>query len=99
VNAALPIDVSKGLKLDPARAREIGAALSGEYCFAEPFPHIVLDNFLPGDLVSGLLTHFPTKKLTSDVVFDYGYAGPQACWTEGVIGPRAAARVQALLRH
>jgi hypothetical protein len=75
VNAVLPIDVSKGLKLDPKRAREIGESLSSEYCFAEPFPHIVLENFLPTDLVAGLVEHFPTEKLDSDVVFDVGYAG------------------------
>ena len=75
VNAVLPIDVSNGFKLDPARAREIGEALASEYCFAEPFPHIVLENFLPPDLVGGLVEHFPKDKLNSDVVFDYGYAG------------------------
>ena len=75
MNAVLPIDVSKGLKLDPKRAREIGESLSSEYCFAEPFPHIVLENFLPTDLVAGLVEHFPTEKLDSDVVFDVGYAG------------------------
>lgn len=32
----LPIDVSRGIQLDVAQAREIGYALAGEYCFAEP---------------------------------------------------------------
>lgn len=75
MNSVLPIDVSNGLKLDPVRAREIGEALSAEYCFAEPFPHIVLENFLPSDLINGLVEHFPTEALKSDVVFDAGYAG------------------------
>ena len=71
----LPIDLASGFKLDPAQAREIGESLSADYCFAEPFPHVVIDNFLPEDLVAQLVEHFPTEKLKSDVVFDYGYAG------------------------
>jgi 2OG-Fe(II) oxygenase superfamily len=75
VNSALPIDLSTGLKLDAKVAREVGERLSADYCFAEPFPHIVIDNFLPLGLAEGMLSHFPKEKLTSDVVFDMGYAG------------------------
>jgi hypothetical protein len=75
VKPVLPIDLASGFKLDPAQAREIGESLSADYCFAEPFPHVVIDNFLPEDLVAQLVEHFPTEKLKSDVVFDYGYAG------------------------
>ena len=75
VNSALPIDLSQGLKLDAKRAREIGEAMSADYCFAEPFPHIVIDNFLPAELIGGLKAHFPVGKLASDVVFEIGYAG------------------------
>jgi hypothetical protein len=71
----LPIDLAAGFKLDPKQARAIGESLSGEYCFAEPFPHIVLENFLSADIAAGLLAHFPQEKLQSDVVFDVGYAG------------------------
>ena len=75
MNPVLPIDLSNGFKLDPKQARQIGESLSSEYCFAEPFPHIVLENFLPTEIVSGLGAHFPNEKLQSDVVFDAGYAG------------------------
>lgn len=75
MTAVLPIDLSSGFKLDPTRAREIGESLSPEYCFAEPFPHIVLENFLPTELASGLVSHFPKEKLASDVMFEAGYAG------------------------
>jgi hypothetical protein len=75
LNPVLPIDLDKGLALDPAEARRIGEELSADYCFADPFPHIVLDNFLPEPLARGLLTHFPQERLKSDVVFDMGYAG------------------------
>ncbi len=71
----LPIDLSNGFKLDPKEARRIGESLSSDYCFAEPFPHIVLDNFLPADIAAELCAHFPQERLDSDVVFEVGYAG------------------------
>ena len=75
MKSVLPIDLSDGFKLDPKQSREIGESLSSEYCFAEPFPHVVLENFLPTDVIDGLLAHFPKNRLESDVVFDAGYAG------------------------
>lgn len=71
----LPIDASRGLHLDSAEARKIGERLSGEYCFAEPFPHIVIDNFLPEDVIRLALDHFPSRPLQHDTVFEIGYAG------------------------
>lgn len=71
----LPIAVTEGFLLDPARAREIGESLSADYCFAEPFPHVVIENLFPADLVRGLVAHFPRDALPSDRVFDSGYAG------------------------
>jgi hypothetical protein len=49
--------------------------LSAHYCFAEPFPHIVLDNFLPEPVARLALEHFPQETLRSDRVFETGYAG------------------------
>ena len=72
----LPISTADGLfALDYARARAVGESLSADYCFAEPFPHIVLDNFLPEPVARLALEHFPTQTLRSDRVFEMGYAG------------------------
>lgn len=71
----LPIDVSDGLALDAAAARKIGESLSDGYCFAEPFPHLVVDNFLPEPVARRALDHFPREALASDKVFEMGYAG------------------------
>lgn len=71
----LPIDSSNGLSLDPATARGIGERLSESYCFAEPFPHMVADNFLPEAVAKMALDHFPREALNSDLVFEGGYAG------------------------
>lgn len=71
----LPIDLSAGMYLDAKRAREIGEELSSQYAFAEPFPHIVLDNFLPSDVIRLALDQFPRRALASDRNFEMGYAG------------------------
>jgi 2-oxoglutarate-Fe(II)-dependent oxygenase superfamily protein len=73
--SVLPIDLRDGLSLDWAEARRIGEELSASYCFAEPFPHIVLDNFLPPAMARMALDNFPQDRLKSDHVFEMGYAG------------------------
>ena len=71
----LPIDLSHGFLLDRGQERQIGASLSERYFSARPFPHVVLEDFLPEDIVHGLSEHFPKERLNSDVVFEVGYAG------------------------
>jgi hypothetical protein len=71
----LPIEIAKGLHLDSPMARAIGESLSSDYAFAEPFPHIVLDNFLPESVARLALDHFPQQSLPSDRLFETGYAG------------------------
>jgi hypothetical protein len=72
----LPIELRDGaLHLDYAQARSIGESLSADYCFADPFPHIVMDRFLPAPVARLALDHFPGQTLRSDRVFEMGYAG------------------------
>ncbi len=73
--AILPITIHDGIHLDVKDAQQYGESLSGDYCFAEPFPHIVIDNFLPDALIDKILENFPKEKLENDVVFEMGYAG------------------------
>lgn len=75
VTAVLPIDAQAGLALDSDEARRIGEQHSERYCFEEPFPHIVLDHFLPEEVARTALDHFPKESLKSDRVFEMGYAG------------------------
>jgi hypothetical protein len=71
----LPVQLDSGLFLDPSEARRIGESLAESYCFADPFPHIVLDNFFPADVIQMALENFPPEALASDKVFEMGYAG------------------------
>jgi 2OG-Fe(II) oxygenase superfamily len=72
----LPVERRDGVfMLDHAQARSIGESLSGDYCFADPFPHIVLDDFLPEVMIRQAIDHFPKETLRSDVKFESGYAG------------------------
>jgi hypothetical protein len=75
MSAVLPIDLANGMALDYRQARAVGEQLSGTYCFAEPFPHIVLDDFLPQAVAELALEHFPAETMRSDKTFEMGYAG------------------------
>ncbi len=71
----LPINCSDGFMLDMGNARNIGESLMGEYAFAEPFPHAVLDNFLPQEMAEALLAHFPQEAKSHDKIYEKGYGG------------------------
>jgi 2OG-Fe(II) oxygenase superfamily len=59
IDATLPVRVGPGLVMDPTEARALGARLADKYCTADPYPHIVLNNFLPRSLAEGILRSFP----------------------------------------
>ncbi len=75
LTACLPIDLKNGIYLDDQNARDIGDALMEQYAFAEPFPHIVIDDFLPTDFAAELLERFPSDKKEHDKVYEKGYGG------------------------
>ncbi|MES1988841.1 MAG: 2OG-Fe(II) oxygenase [Pseudomonadota bacterium] len=75
IKPVLPIECNDGFILDQVKAHEIGEELMGEYAFAEPFPHIVVDNFLPAAMIEGMLEHFPVDTKAHDKVYQKGYGG------------------------
>ena len=74
-NPILPIELTNGISLNPIRAYEVGQSYSSEYLFAEPFPHIQLDNFAPPEFLDRVLENFPKEPSKNDVLFMGGYAG------------------------
>src|SRR6266446_6712918 len=45
-----------------ARLNQLGAELAGAYQSADPFPHIVIDDFLPDNLLQEALEVFPKPR-------------------------------------
>ena len=48
--------------LDRGQCRELGRALHDEYVSNDPFPHIVIDDFLPIDMLRRVVAEFPKRK-------------------------------------
>lgn len=47
------------LHFDEEKCREAGRALASQYQNADPFPHIVIDDFLPVSLLQDVAAHYP----------------------------------------
>ena len=50
--------------------RTKGKDLAAQYNAASPFPHIVIDNFLPPELLEACLKEFPKQAAGADMIFD-----------------------------
>lgn len=71
----LPASLNRELSLDMTLARNLGDAEMEAYVFAQPFAHIVIDNFLPTELTERILVHFPVEKKAHDKIYEKGYGG------------------------
>jgi Rps23 Pro-64 3,4-dihydroxylase Tpa1-like proline 4-hydroxylase len=47
--------------LDESECRALGQSLSEQYRTAQPFPHVVIDDFLEADVLRNVLEHFPSS--------------------------------------
>jgi len=61
--------------MDAAEAHSLGEFFAEQYATAQPFPHIVLDEFLPSELIAQVAANFPSGERGSDRVFTIGYGG------------------------
>lgn len=71
----LPIRLEHGFTLNEEEAYRLGHERIGEYAFADPYPHAVLDDFLPLEMANTLLAHFPAEQKANDKVYEKGYGG------------------------
>lgn len=53
--------------MDDSESRALGESLHQDYIAAEPFPHIVIDNFLPEEILDRCLRGFPELDETTDL--------------------------------
>jgi hypothetical protein len=63
------------LFLDPQMARNTGGLLRDDYLSADPFPHIVLDGFLPSAILDRVLDEFPRNDSSGAKFYNEGYVG------------------------
>ncbi len=75
LSVTLPVDLEQGLHLEPAMARSFGEDISDRYRSARPYPHIVLDDFLPAPLAERILAEFPAAPMAGDKHYAGGYTG------------------------
>ena len=71
----LPINLDQGFALAEEDAYRLGQDRMGDYVFAEPFAHAVMDSFLPMNLAEKILQHFPVDKKAHDKIYQKGYGG------------------------
>src|SRR4051812_36193170 len=48
--------------LDPDECRAAGRSLASQYQNAEPFPHIVIDDFVDRDILKKIVDQFPSSQ-------------------------------------
>lgn len=75
VNTTLPVDLTDGIYLSTETAQAAGSDLSETYSSAQPFSHIVIDNFLPANLIESILANFPHEKSDNEINYEKGYKG------------------------
>jgi hypothetical protein len=86
IKLTLPVSEDGSLSLDQKISRSFGEKLSESYINAAPFPHIVIDEFLPISFAEELLKLFPLNSLSGDEFYEEGYTGlhkrqisPESC--------------------
>ncbi len=61
--------------MNSQEARQLGSMIAAEFQNSDPFPHIVIDDFLPQSVLERAMAGFPSEPLSSDGWFNIGYAG------------------------
>jgi 2OG-Fe(II) oxygenase superfamily len=70
-----------------ARMQEIGSSASAAYLTAQPYPHIVLDDFFDPEIVDGILAEFPDRNAIRWQRFDNASEVKLASASEASFGP------------
>ena len=73
--------------LDDEKYRRLGESLRAAYAAAEPFPHTVIDDFLPTEICDGVLAEFPTAEQIDWMRFERHHSKKLATKGDGQFGP------------
>jgi Rps23 Pro-64 3,4-dihydroxylase Tpa1-like proline 4-hydroxylase len=71
----LPLIFLDGPQMNAREAAQAGKSHSQQYQSAHPFPHAVIDNFLPTNFLDELLNHFPKDPTASDRHYENKHGG------------------------
>jgi Rps23 Pro-64 3,4-dihydroxylase Tpa1-like proline 4-hydroxylase len=82
------MDPNTGL-IDSSKARETGAELHEQYAAGDPFPHIVIDNFLPESILRMCLDEFDQSRSDDQEVFDRAQERSKRQYRPDDMGERA----------
>jgi Rps23 Pro-64 3,4-dihydroxylase Tpa1-like proline 4-hydroxylase len=63
------------LNADIERITAQAALLNAAYTQATPFPHIVIEDFLPPALIDEICRHFPAETTANEKLYERGYKG------------------------
>lgn len=75
--------------LDPSRLRSLGESLAAPYQSASPFPHAVIDDFVPLEVVRQVVAEYPRDRAEWDLYLDEGNSNKLAISDELRLGPVA----------
>lgn len=71
----LPLAFDDAVHFDSEKAIQLGRAHTNSYVSATPFPHIVIDDFLPARLIDTLHADFPNQPTSAEKHYERGYKG------------------------
>jgi hypothetical protein len=78
---------ARGLFIDGGRLLELARSSRDRYASAEPFPHVLFDDFLPPDVLDRVLEEFPGPGDTEWITFDHVSSKKLALSDETRMGP------------
>lgn len=73
--------------LDADRLASLGESLAQAYRSADPFPHAVIDDFVPADVVRAVVAEYPRDRAEWDLYLDEGNSNKLAISDETRLGP------------
>ena len=94
----LTLPIEDSLTLSAEEARGMGALLADDFNQAAPFPHIVLDDFLPPAVLQRAVQGFPAQALAVSVMAALPPVGMHISRKSG-FSREGCSRLKPLLQH
>ncbi len=93
--AVVNVKSERAFSFDPDELLALGARLAREYAANQPFPHLVVDDFLPPAVLDEILQEWPDFASTDWTTYDNSRELKHVCSQLGLLGPTTQAVLQA----